>query len=183
MLSLINTLDVSLWHVLKNAKDVAPYGVRGSNGVIVITTKKGLKPGPTLKDLLLGYGYNKLKLMKKYIIILFLYLKLFFSQNFTRQDTLRGSITPERAWWDLTYYHLDISVDPENKFIKGSNIVQYKVLESNDEIQIDLQKPLKITKVLQDNKELTFRLDGYSHFIKLEEKTKKRHIKFNKSFL
>ena len=42
-----------LWHVLKNAKDVAPYGVRGSNGVIVITTKKGLKPGPTLKDLLL----------------------------------------------------------------------------------------------------------------------------------
>ena len=21
---------------------------------------------------------------------------------YTRQDTLRGSITPERAWWDLT---------------------------------------------------------------------------------
>ncbi|MEQ9310795.1 MAG: DUF420 domain-containing protein [Balneolaceae bacterium] len=28
-------------------------------------------------------------------------------QEFTRQDTLRGSITPERAWWDLTFYHLD----------------------------------------------------------------------------
>jgi hypothetical protein len=27
-------------------------------------------------------------------------------KTFTRQDTLRGSITPERAWWDLTYYHL-----------------------------------------------------------------------------
>ena len=53
MLSLINTLDVHSVAVLKNAKDVAPYGVRGSNGVIVITTKKGLKPGPTLKDLLL----------------------------------------------------------------------------------------------------------------------------------
>ena len=23
----------------------------------------------------------------------------------TRQDSLRGSITPEREWWDLTYYH------------------------------------------------------------------------------
>ena len=23
--------------------------------------------------------------------------------DFTHQDTLRGSITPERAWWDLTY--------------------------------------------------------------------------------
>ena len=53
MLSLINTLDVHSVAVLKNAKDVAPYGVRGENGVIVITTKKGLKPGPTLKDLLL----------------------------------------------------------------------------------------------------------------------------------
>ena len=47
--------------------------------------------------------------------------------NFTRQDTLRGSITPERAWWDLTYYHLDIKVDPDHKFISGKNTVQYKV--------------------------------------------------------
>ena len=57
--------------------------------------------------------------MKKYIIIILIIPEIIFSQNFTRQDTLRGSITPERAWWDLTYYHLDISVDPENKFIKG----------------------------------------------------------------
>ena len=52
LLSLINTLDVESVTVLKNAKDVAPYGVRGTNGVIVITTKKGLKQGPTLRDLL-----------------------------------------------------------------------------------------------------------------------------------
>ena len=24
---------------------------------------------------------------------------------FTKQDTLRGSITEERAWWDLNHYH------------------------------------------------------------------------------
>ena len=140
--------------VLKNAKDVAPYGVRGSNGVIVITTKKGLKPGPTQKSFTKN-GYNRLKLMKKYIIIILIIPQIIFSQNFTRQDTLRGSITPERAWWDLTYYHLDISVDPENKFIKGSNTIQYKVLDSKDEMQIDLQKPLKITKILQNNRELS----------------------------
>ena len=34
--------------------------------------------------------------------------------NFNRQDSLRGSITKERIWWDLTYYHLDITIDPEN---------------------------------------------------------------------
>ena len=52
---------------------------------------------------------------KKYPILLILLLSslISVSQNFTRQDTLRGSITPQRAWWDLTYYHLDILVDPE----------------------------------------------------------------------
>ncbi len=49
--------------------------------------------------------------------------------NFTQQDTLRGSITPEREWWDLTYYHLDIEVKPEDKFISGKNTIQYKVLK------------------------------------------------------
>ena len=87
--------------------------------------------------------------MNRLLISFFLILfpLLIFSQNFTRQDSLRGSITPQRAWWDLTYYHLDISVDPDNRFIEGSNTVQYKVLEANDEMQIDLQEPLKITKI------------------------------------
>ena len=66
--------------------------------------------------------------------------------NFNRQDTLRGSITKERIWWDLTYYHLDISVDPINRTIKGSNEISYTVLEPYSEIQIDLQNPLVLTK-------------------------------------
>ena len=74
----------------------------------------------------------------------------------TRQDTLRGSITAEREWWDLTYYHLDIKVDPDNKFISGSNTVGYKVLKSNKTMQIDLQKPMKITSVEADGKSLIF---------------------------
>ena len=84
--------------------------------------------------------------MKKNLVILFfLFPIILFSQNFTRQDTLRGSITPERVWWDLTYYHLDIKVEPDKKFISGSNTVGYKVLKSNKMMQIDLQEPMKIT--------------------------------------
>ena len=91
---------------------------------------------------------------------------------FTHQDTLRGSITPERAWWDLTYYHLDIMVKPDEKFISGKNTVQYKVLQSEKVMQIDLQAPLKITKVIQNNKELTFKDEGNAHFIYLIEPQK-----------
>ncbi len=110
--------------------------------------------------------------MKKLIIIFILFLfQVAQSQNkqFTLQDTLRGSITPERAWWDLTYYHLDIKVDPDNKFISGTNTINYKVLSPNTILQIDLQPPLQITKVMQDGKDLTFKNMGNAHFIELEK--------------
>ncbi|GAA4951004.1 M1 family metallopeptidase [Algibacter agarivorans] len=110
------------------------------------------------------------------LLIIFLITPLFFlnaqgllteKNNFTRQDTLRGSITPEREWWDLTYYHLDIKVDPDNKFISGKNTIQYKVLEHDSVMQIDLQSPMKLLKAVQNDKELKIRHDGNAHFISL----------------
>lgn len=90
--------------------------------------------------------------------------------EFTRQDTLRGSITPERSWWDLAYYHLDVKVNPDNKFISGKNTIQYKVLESNTVMQIDLQSPMIITKIIQNGKALKFKDEGNAHFITLIDK-------------
>ena len=98
----------------------------------------------------------------------------------TRQDTLRGSITPEREWWDLTYYHLDIKVEPDNKFISGSNTVGYKVLKSNKMMQIDLQEPMKITSVEADGKSLKFNREGNAYFIELKQKQKKNDINYIK---
>ena len=113
------------------------------------------------------------------LIIVFLMSPLLFlnaqgllseKNTFTRQDTLRGSITPEREWWDLTYYHLDIKVNPDEKFISGKNTIQYKVLKPHQSIQIDLQSPMEITKVFQNGKELDVKHDGNAHFIQLNEK-------------
>src|SRR5665647_754582 len=72
-----------------------------------------------------------------------------YQTKFTRQDTLRGSITPERAWWDLTFYHLDIAVKPSDSTIYGTNTVTYRVITSSDIMQIDLQPPLAILKAEQ----------------------------------
>ncbi len=91
-----------------------------------------------------------------------------YSQTFTRADTLRGSITPERAWWDLTYYHLEVSVFPDDKFIAGQNTIHYRVLSEHDVIQIDLQEPLEVTAVTQDGRDLTFQRDGNAYFIQLK---------------
>ncbi|MTI88929.1 MAG: M1 family metallopeptidase [Balneolaceae bacterium] len=90
--------------------------------------------------------------------------------EFTRQDTLRGTITEERAWWDLTYYHLDIAVDIENRSISGSNTIQYKVLEPYQVMQVDLQEPMEITRVTQNGAELEVEQEGNAWFVTLEEK-------------
>lgn len=89
--------------------------------------------------------------------------------SFTRQDTLRGSITPERAWWDLSYYHLDIKVDPDKKYISGKNTIQYQVLKEHNVLQVDLQTPLQLTKAIQNGKELEIKHEGNAHFISLTE--------------
>ncbi|MDC6406088.1 MULTISPECIES: M1 family metallopeptidase [Maribacter] len=108
--------------------------------------------------------------MKNIVLyVAFLTYSLGISQTFTEQDTLRGSITPERAWWDLTYYHLDISVDPDEKFISGTNTIRYKVLDKNQVLQVDLQPPLVIEKITQDGKNLSFESSGNAHFVTLEK--------------
>ena len=96
--------------------------------------------------------------------------------EFTHQDTLRGSITPERAWWDLTYYHLNIVVNPSDSTIYGTNTVSYRVLKPAVLMQIDLQEPLKLTKAEQNNKVLTFKREGNVYWIEINEKQEQGRI-------
>lgn len=100
----------------------------------------------------------------------------------TRQDTLRGSITPEREWWDLTYYHLDIKVEPDKKYISGSNTVGYKVLKSYKTMQIDLQEPMEITSVIANGMPLKFNREGNAYFIELKSKQKKNEVNYLEIF-
>ncbi len=109
--------------------------------------------------------------MRKIILLFCLFtLSLFCSaQNYTNRDTLRGSITPERLWWDLLHYDLKLKIDPSEKFISGSNTIKYKVLDKGSTLQIDLQDPLQITKILQNNKPLAYSKKGFAYFIDLHE--------------
>ena len=57
----------------------------------------------------------------------------------TRQETLRGSITPEREWWDVLHYHLRVEFLPETRRLKGSNTITFKAQKAGSKMQIDLQ--------------------------------------------
>ncbi|OYX83546.1 MAG: hypothetical protein B7Y83_11075, partial [Flavobacteriales bacterium 32-34-25] len=87
---------------------------------------------------------------------------------FDRQDSLRGSITKERSWWDLKQYRLDIKINPLDRTITGSNVIKYKVVQEYNIMQIDLQNPLEISKIIQDGIELKYSREGSVYFINLE---------------
>jgi hypothetical protein len=114
-------------------------------------------------------------LLTVFLILIFPRLK---AQNpeFTHQDTLRGSITRERSWWDLVYYHLELKVNPNDSTINGSNLVIYRVLDPGTIMQIDLQPPMVLTGASQNGKSLKITHDGNAHFISLSEKQLKGSI-------
>lgn len=115
-----------------------------------------------------------MKFTKQLLIILALFRVSLVatSQNqvFTAQDTLRGSITAERAWWDLTFYHLDIKVSLPDSSFEGTNKISYQVLAPSQLMQIDLQKPMQITRVSQDSRNLDFGPVGNAWYVKLVKK-------------
>ncbi len=90
-------------------------------------------------------------------------------KQFTHQDTLRGAITPERAWWNLRFYHLDVEVNPADSSLKGRNTIRYEVMAPGQVMQIDLQEPMKITAVYQAKKKLDFTRDGNAWFVQLKK--------------
>lgn len=85
--------------------------------------------------------------------------------QFTRADTLRGSITPERACYDVTYYQLDIKIDTLKRAISGSNTISFKVVESTTRIQVDLFKELNVDKIIWKKKPLKYKREGNAIFI------------------
>ena len=94
-------------------------------------------------------------------------------QTFTHADTLRGSITPERAWWDVVFYDLHVRLDPADSTIGGWNGITYRVTGPSRAMQVDLQAPLEVDSILQDGRRLTHRRDGNALFVSLAAKQPK----------
>jgi aminopeptidase N len=87
----------------------------------------------------------------------------------TRQETLRGTITPEREWWDVLHYDLSVQFLPDTRSIQGSNIVTFKTLRPGSKMQIDLQPPLNISKILHGDSELKFEREGNVFWVSFDK--------------
>jgi len=114
------------------------------------------------------------KILRCFALLFFAQLSLAQTPVFTQDDTLRGSITPQRAWWDLSFYRLNVKINPAEKSISGSNEIHYKVLFPGKVLQIDLQTPLRFERAEQDGHALAVTQQGQNaYFIELTKEQSK----------
>ncbi|MCO5260785.1 MAG: M1 family metallopeptidase [Crocinitomicaceae bacterium] len=87
--------------------------------------------------------------MKLIFFVLFNMAATALFAQFSTDDTLRGSITKERLWWNVLHYQLHLKeINAIQKTIAGEVTIQYVVLSNESTtLQIDLQEPLTITAV------------------------------------
>lgn len=80
----------------------------------------------------------------------------------THADTLRGSLTPERTWWDVQRYDITIRPDFSTKTCVGNDLITYKVVgDLQPAMQVDLQAPLHIDSVVLNGRDrLGFSQEG-----------------------
>ncbi len=87
----------------------------------------------------------------------FYFSNIIFSQHlYSINDTLRGSVTNERAWWDVQQYSINIFPDFDAKSLKGSNEMVFAVLKNGTKMQIDLQEPMQIDSIIYERQKLSF---------------------------
>ncbi|REC74491.1 M1 family peptidase [Chryseobacterium elymi] len=94
---------------------------------------------------------------------------------FTKQDTLKGSDTQFRNFWDVKKYDLSVEPDFAQKSIKGYNKISFEITKdiTDPVFQIDLQKPMKADKVEANFKIASYKQDGDFIFVKAKKKFKK----------
>lgn len=77
-------------------------------------------------------------------------------RGFTRADSLRGQLTPLRTCYDVLFYHLDVNIDPQRKWIGGSSLVRFEAVQPFSKMQIDLYDNMQIDRILYHGQSLPY---------------------------
>lgn len=91
------------------------------------------------------------------------------AQNFTRRDTLQGSLRPERTSFDVQRYDLNITINPDDRSIVGYNDITFKTVAPTATIQIDLFQNMQIDSILFQNKAVSYTRNHDAVFIQFPQ--------------
>lgn len=90
-------------------------------------------------------------------------------QEFTKKDSLRGALLPERVWFDVDYYHLNLDINTNAKLISGFNDIHFTVLSHSKIMQLDLFEHMIIDSVVYLNETCTFFREHDSFYIEFPQ--------------
>ena len=90
--------------------------------------------------------------------------------QFTRRDSLQGGLRFERTSYDVKRYDLNITINPEQKSIKGFNEITFDVVSQTQKIQLDLFDNMKVDSIVWNSKKLKYVRDNDAVFIDFPEK-------------
>ncbi|SIN82610.1 M1 family metallopeptidase [Chitinophaga niabensis] len=76
--------------------------------------------------------------------------------GFTRADTLRGKLSPLRACYDVTYYHLTVEVFPATHTLQGNTLIRFNTVNPFRELQVDLYENMPIDSIIYKGQLLTY---------------------------
>jgi len=93
--------------------------------------------------------------------------------QFSKADSLRGTLTPLRTCYDINYYHLDVKVDIPNKFISGSNEFKFTATQNFRQLQFDLFSNLKVDRIVYKGNELPFKREFNAVFVSFPKEIQK----------
>ncbi len=97
-------------------------------------------------------------------------------QSFSRKDSLRGTLSVFRSCYDVSYYHLNISINIDEKKISGYNKIKFKSVENFNKIQVDLFENLSVDKIIYHGKNLNFKREFNAVFIEFPTEIKKGSV-------
>jgi hypothetical protein len=116
--------------------------------------------------------------MKKTFLPLIFISAMSLAQNFTRQDTLKGSNTRFRDFWDVKKYELSVEADFASQSVAGQNRIIFEITKDvvNPVFQIDLQQPMTYKIVDSSTKLCTSRREGDFIFVETNKSYKKGEV-------
>ncbi len=71
--------------------------------------------------------------MNKSFLLLMLASTALSAQNFSKQDTLKGSNTVYRNFWDVKKYEIDVEPNIKNKSASGTNKITFEITKKHHE--------------------------------------------------
>lgn len=87
------------------------------------------------------------------------------TKQFSHEDSVRGNISPERAWWNVLRYDITVKPDYESKTISGKNNIEFEVVNESHPLilQIDLQEPMLIDSIFLNSNNISLDFKRYGN--------------------